>query len=86
MEDIDPNALAILRQKLSGSQRVNFDIPSDDTLLLKNLHLIQDSGLTYASIILLGTELATRKYIPYAEVSYGYRLSDSDSYNQDEFI
>ncbi len=86
LADLDPTAISILRLKLSGSQRVNFNIPNDDTLLLKNLHLIQDDQFTYAAIILLWTELATRKYAPYAEISYGYRLSDSDSYNQDEFI
>lgn len=84
--DIDPIALSTLRKKLSGSQRVNFEIPNNDWELLKSLHLMQDNQLTYAAIILLGTELATRKYIPYAELSYWYRLSDSDSYNQDEFI
>lgn len=61
-------------------------MPDNDIQLLKNLHLIQDDQFTYAAVILLGTELAMRRYIPYAEISYGYRLSDGDSYNQDELV
>lgn len=86
IEDLDHKAINELREKLKKSKRVNFEIPNDNIHLLKNLHLIQNNQITYAAIILLWTELALRKYLPYAEISYWYRLSDGDSYNQDEFI
>ncbi len=85
MEDIDPNAMNVLKSKLNNP-RANFQITDDNEQLLKNLHLIQNWKLTYASIILLGTKLATRKFLPFAEVSYWYRLSEWDAYNLDDFV
>jgi predicted HTH transcriptional regulator len=41
MEDIDPNAMNVLKSKLNNP-RANFQITDDNEQLLKNLHLIQN--------------------------------------------
>jgi len=85
IEDIDTKAIETLRWKLKNP-KVTFDIPEDDLDLLKSLHLVQSDKFTYVCIILLWTTLATRKYLPFSEISYWYRMTEWDSYNLDDFV
>ena len=52
----------------------------------KKLQLIQNNEITIAGIILLGTSECQKKYLPYAEIRFGYKLSDKESHNQDTKI
>ena len=87
INDLSVQAIQELRRLFIKSNRFSQDISHlDDLNLLKNLQLIQNNTITVAALVLLGTEESLAKYLPYAEIRYGYRLSESEGRNQDMVI
>jgi ATP-dependent DNA helicase RecG len=87
VEDLSSEALLELRKRLTESGRYKIDITTiSDEQLLKDLFLLRDRKLTLAALILLGTEAALSKALPYAEVRFGYKISESEIRNQDTVI
>lgn len=87
MDDLSSDALRSLRDLLIGSGRYDIDIENlSDKQLLKDLLLIQENHITVAALLLLGTEIAITKYMPYAEVRYAYKITEGEVNNQDTVI
>lgn len=85
--DLSPVAIKELRALLKESSRLQQNIDTfNDEQLLKNLQLIQDNSITVAALVLLGSEESLAKYLPYAEIRYGYKLSTSETRNQDSVV
>lgn len=80
--DLSPEAVQRLREMLSraGNERL---VEESDEHLLADLELVLPAGVTYAALILLGTEQALRQHVPGAEVIFEYRADKSTtSYQQ----
>lgn len=86
-EDLSDNAIGELRRLLVRSSRFGHDIGKlDDLTLLRDLRLMQGEGITVAALILLGTETGLAKHLPYAEIRYGYKMSEQEARNQDTSV
>jgi len=82
--DLSKDAIATLRKLLKESGRYKVDIDKlSDSQLLKDLLLLREDQLTIAALVLLGTEESVSKNLPYSEVRYGYKTSESEIHNQD---
>ncbi len=87
LNELSTDALKELRKLLIGSGRYDIDIEHmSDRQLLKDLLLIQNNKVTVAALLLLGTEDAVTKYIPYAEIRYAYKINEGEVNNQDTAI
>ncbi|NKQ39564.1 MAG: hypothetical protein HF967_08905 [Methanosarcinales archaeon] len=87
IEDLSQNAIKILKTLLKESKRVDFSVDKlTDLELLKNLNLIKNDKFTIASLVLLGTEDALQKYLPFSEIRFGYKLSLKHDRNQEMVI
>lgn len=87
MHDLSSQAISELRKLLKKSNRFSRNIDDlIDIQLLRNLQLMQGDEVTVAALVLLGSEEGLSKYLPYAEVRYGYRFSESELRNQDSEI
>ena len=85
--DLSFDALLELRRRLTESGRYKVDITAlSDDQMLKDLLLLRDGKLTLAAIILLGTEATLSRALPYAEIRFGYKISESEIRNQDTVI
>lgn len=85
--DLSTQGIHELRKLLKKSNRFNQSIDElTDIQLLRNLQLMQGNELTIAALVLLGSEESLSKYLPYSEIRYGYRLSESELRNQDTEI
>lgn len=75
INDLSDEAIIVLRNLLKASNRLGEkDIDNiDDEQLLIDLQLLKDGKLTIAALVLLGTNSALTKYLPYAEVRYNYK-------------
>jgi len=84
LSDLAPKALIELRGllKSSGRFKVNIDKLSDEQLL-KDLQLLQGGKLTIAAIVLLAKESALSRLMPYVEIRYSYKITESDTRTQD---
>lgn len=87
LEDVSTEAMIELRTllKTSGRYKLNID-KLTDSQLLKDLLLYRDEKLTVAAVVLLGTEEALTKHLPYSEVRFGFKTSDQEIRNQDTEI
>lgn len=77
ISDLDPAAIERLRtmwRRKSGNEAI--DRLSTEQIL-RDTELLVDHGVTYAALILLGTQQALNKYLPQAEVIFEYRSSDA---------
>ncbi len=75
-EDLDPNAIQQFRirwQHKSGNGSL-LTIPPEQLLL--DADLINEKGITFAALILLGKRQSLTKFLPQAEVIFEYRSSD----------
>lgn len=75
-EDLDPDAIEWFRR---AWQRKSRNSAIDDLSvgqLLTDSELTVDGAITYAALILLGTESALARYLPQVEVIFEYRASD----------
>lgn len=87
IKDLSQDAVRELRRMLTQSGRYKVGINSlSDEQLLKDLLLMKNGQLTLAALILLGTEETLSMYLPHAEIRFGYKLNEGDSYNQDIVI
>jgi len=78
--DLDETAITILKEKYARKQnnRAFLKLSIQQTLI--DLNLIQDGGLTYAALILVGNEKALQKYLPNAQVNIEYRETHSQTH------
>lgn len=77
ISDLDPSAIERLRmmwRRKSGNEAIN-RLSAEQ--ILRDTELLVDHGVTYAALILLGTQRALSKYLPQAEVIFEYRSSDA---------
>jgi ATP-dependent DNA helicase RecG len=75
--DLDTEAVRVFRlmwERRAGSGRVR---PASDTELLANAELITDAGITYAALILFGTQQALGQHLAQAEMVFEYRSSEA---------
>jgi ATP-dependent DNA helicase RecG len=87
VSDLSKDALVELRKRLMETDRYDVDITAlSDEQLLKDLLLMRDGKLTLAALILLGTESTLSHALPYAEIRFGYKLSEGDIRNHDTAI
>jgi ATP-dependent DNA helicase RecG len=81
--DLDSAAIGLMRaawRRRTGSESIS--ILSDDQLLC-DLDLVVDGQLTYAALVLVGTERALTRRLPQAEVVFEYRARhESVAYQQ----
>jgi ATP-dependent DNA helicase RecG len=75
--EIDEIALAKLKQAYASKQRNERFLTLSKIQIIGDLGLSKEGRLTYAALILLGTETAIKKYLPQASVIFEYRSSDS---------
>ncbi len=86
-KDLSSGAITELRKLLSKSSRVSKDINAfNDKQLLQDLGLIDKEKITVAAIILLGSHTAVKRYLPYAEIRYGYKSDEKEIRNQDSVV
>lgn len=77
INDLDPEAIRRFREmwrRKSGNDAL--DQISDEQLLF-DAELVMEDGITYASLILLGTRQALGKFLAQAEMIFEYRSSDA---------
>jgi ATP-dependent DNA helicase RecG len=77
LSDLDPVAIQRFRQmwrRKSGNEALDH---LSDQQLLADSDLLTDSGITYAALILLGTQQALGKYLGQAEVIFEYRSNEA---------
>lgn len=75
LNDIDENAVAILKDKYALKQRNPTFKELGTKQVLTDLDLITEDGITYAALILLGKQEALKMYLPNAQVNIEYRKS-----------
>ncbi|PJB42998.1 MAG: hypothetical protein CO106_05190 [Deltaproteobacteria bacterium CG_4_9_14_3_um_filter_44_9] len=80
MDDLDIEAVQKL-ENLYKKRHKNVTLDKDQ--LLADLHLIENSKLTYAAVILIGGESAIRKYLDNAEIIFQYRANKNNEKYQD---
>lgn len=77
--DINEGAITILKEKYALKQNnPNFrELPSAQ--VLKDLGLVTNNGITYAALILLGTEKALANHLPNAQINIEYRKTSEQT-------
>jgi ATP-dependent DNA helicase RecG len=83
--DLSPLAIIELRKLLNQSGRVEKKDVNvvDDKQLLTDLGLIVEDKITVAAMVLLGLERSLKRFLPHAEIRFGYKISDSEMKHQD---
>jgi len=83
--DLSGEAITELRKLLNNSGRVDKkDIGQfNDQQLLTDLGLVKDGKITIAALVLLGKGNSLKKFLPYAEIRFGYKTNGSEIRNQD---
>jgi ATP-dependent DNA helicase RecG len=86
--DLDETAIEVFRQlwkDKSGNKRIG-NLQTEQ--LLKDAGAIEEEGITYAALILFGSNKALRKYLPHSEVIFEYRSSEAagPAAQRDEFV
>ncbi len=79
MDDVDSDALGVMQALYERRHRTT----ADSSQLLNDLGLRNKEGLTYAALILLGTEVSLRTHLPNAEIIFQYRNSKDTIEYQD---
>jgi len=83
LSDLDPIAVEKFRTKWAERSKRSdlLSLPVD--LLLEDAELTRDGGVTYAALILLGSQRAMGRHLAQAEVVFEYRSDDASiSYQQ----
>lgn len=85
--DLDSSGIAVLRSLL---RQRNYHAARDDTSdaqLLADLELLDNTGVTYAALILVGTQAGLSKHLAQAELVFEYRsdLSSVPYQQREEF-
>ncbi|GHT01554.1 hypothetical protein AGMMS50276_29810 [Synergistales bacterium] len=76
-DDLDTEAISLMKAGYARKQKNPAFETLSDTQILSDLGLSENGKYNYASLILLGTRKALRKYLPNAEVIIEYRLNHS---------
>lgn len=76
LEDLDPPAINDFRQRWTTKSSHNYDKLSASDLL-KAADAVTDTGVTYAGLIMFGTQEAVRRFLPQAEIIFEYRSSEA---------
>ncbi|GHU63643.1 hypothetical protein FACS1894123_06810 [Bacteroidia bacterium] len=76
-DDLDTEAISLMKADYARKQKNPAFETLSDTQILSDLGLSENGKYNYASLILLGTRKALRKYLPNAEVIIEYRLNHS---------
>lgn len=78
INDLDENAIRILKEKYSKKQNNTSFYSLSDYQALSDLHLISDSKVTNAAVILVGKKEFLNSHFPQAKVSLEYRTNESN--------
>lgn len=82
--DLSPQALRNFRKLLNKSARFKQNIDSlNDTRLLKKFQLIQEDKMTIAAMVLLGSKEGLKRFLPFSEIRFAYKVSKGEARNQD---
>jgi ATP-dependent DNA helicase RecG len=86
-DDLSSEAIDELRKLLSKSNRVEKDLAKNsDKQMLQDLGLIESEKITIAALVLLGNSYSLKKFIPNAEIRYGYKSNEKEIRNQESVI
>ncbi|QEC78609.1 ATP-binding protein [Mucilaginibacter ginsenosidivorax] len=77
IDDLDPEAIAILKDNYAAKQRNDRFKSLGNVQALSDLELIRDDKLTYAALILLGKRDVIHQYLPQAKIIIEYRSNES---------
>jgi len=77
IEDLDLEAIGRFRSDLQRRSGSNHFSSIADAQLLNDTGLVTDGGVTYASLILLGSEKALERCLRQAEIVFEYRARES---------
>lgn len=77
IEDLDVEAIRILKQKYSFKQKNPDFLTLPDAQVLSDLNLIKDGKITYAALILVGKQDVLNERLPQASVVLEFRKSES---------
>jgi ATP-dependent DNA helicase RecG len=88
LKDLDDKAIETFREKWSnrsGASRVK-NLAAEQ--LLRDCGAVTDEGVTYAALILFGTNAALKKHLSQAEIIFEYRSSDASgpAQQREEFL
>lgn len=78
MDDLDIQAISVLKKKYSIKQNNSFFLSLPDEQLLSDLNLITNRGITKAAILLIGKKEAVHRYMPHATIRLEYRDNEAD--------
>lgn len=73
LDDLDPLAIQAFRERWTASSRNPKRLTQEAIHLLEDAELVEDGGLTYAALILLGSRKALNRHLGQAEVIFEYR-------------
>ncbi|MBF0620081.1 MAG: putative DNA binding domain-containing protein [Candidatus Omnitrophica bacterium] len=73
LSDLDSNAIVALKQKWAKKSGRQEYLGFDDEKALRNLELIEDTGITYAALILVGKSEVIRDRLADAEITFEWR-------------
>lgn len=73
LEDLDKQAIGIFRQKWAEKSGRKEYLSFDDEKILKNVGLMDANNITFAALILLGTDQALQKCLADAEIIFEWR-------------
>lgn len=77
IEDLDEEAIAILKDKYARKQKNPSFRSSPNTQALKDLGLIKDGKITNAAVLLVGKEDVINRTFPQAKVMFEYRNTET---------
>ena len=78
LRDLEPTAIKTLKRRYAEKQHNPDFLSLSDEHVLRDLHLINDKGITRAALVLLGTEDAIREYVPNAVIRLEYRETEAE--------
>ena len=76
VDDLDPEAIAILKEKYAKKQKNPSFVSLSDYQALSDLRLISDNRITNAALLLVGKEEVINKIFPQAKVMLEYRRTE----------
>lgn len=86
-KDLSKQALTELKKLLKQSGRFQRNINNiTNKQLLRDLRLIKNDKITIAALILLGKNEIVKRFLPYVEIRFGYKINENEIRNQDTEI
>lgn len=71
--DLDERALVEFKRRRAEKMRNPSLLHESEEQLLRDMHILNDRGLTFACLVLLGKERSIQKYLPQCEIIYEWR-------------